>query len=195
MLLYQIASWKTPANWARNLHRLIHTWGLSLMVTPTTVMCPVKFRSAVTTTPWPILHLSTWLRVIFRKTNAKFLCNGIPLHQGWGKELEAFWSLYKCVCPTHAVYDRPERLAATLPFLYHGDEGRGRHNRAVLVTSFQPLLLCKGHSFLSRLLCSVFPGERYATSLDGVESLECLHTEVAKDLHELFENGIEAGYA
>ena len=103
MLLYQIASWKTPANWARNLHRLIHTWGLSLMVTPTTVMCPVKFRSAVTTTPWPILHLSTWLRVIFRKTNAKFLCNGIPLHQGWGKELEAFWSLYKCVCPTHAV--------------------------------------------------------------------------------------------
>ena len=61
MLLYQIASWKTPANWARNLHRLIHTWGLSLMVTPTTVMCPVKFRSAVTTTPWPILHLSTLL--------------------------------------------------------------------------------------------------------------------------------------
>ena len=37
----------------------------------------------------------------------------------------------------------------------------------------------------------MYPAERYATGDDGVETLEALHTEVAKDLNELLEEGFE----
>ena len=188
MLLNKMASWKAPKHWARNLHRLIQSWGLSLMVSPTVVMTPCKFRGSVTKTPWPILLLSSWLKLIFEKTNARMLCNGLPLGPQWNLELKAFWTLYRKVHPMHPIYRTPERLEWTLPFQYHGDEGRGKLHRAVLVCSYQPLLQWKGHTFKSRLLASLFPGERYAC-LDGDESLEALHAAVANDLCGLFENG------
>jgi len=192
-LLYQIASWSNPAHWARNLHRLIQTWGMSLMVIPDSVMCPVKVRNNISTAPWPVLHLSAWLTFIFQKTNASFLCNGLPFGMDWCLELQAFWTLFEHVVPSHAVFQRRERLRWTLPFLLHGDEGRGRNHRAVLVVAFQPLLAVKGHTFKSRLLHSLFPGERYAT-FDGVETLESLNHYMANDLLDLYENGLEVLY-
>ena len=160
------------------------------MVAPTTVMTPCKFRGSILAAPWPVLLLSSWLKLIFQKTNARMLCNGLPVGAQWNYELKAFWSLYQTVDPNHEIYKTPERLAWTLPFMYHGDEGRGRLHRAILVCSYQPLLFSKGHSFKSRLLASVFPGERYAC-LDGDETLEALHNEVANDMRDLFENGVE----
>ena len=162
------------------------------MIQTTTVMTPCKFRGAVVMTPWPVLLLSSWLRFIFVKTNASMLCSGLPLGNQWTYELKAFWQMFKHVNPHHPIYDYPERLQWTVPFLYHGDEGRGKLRRAVLVTSYQPLLASKGHSFKSRLLCSVFPGERYACSNDGEESLESLHAAVGADMRSLFDEGLEA---
>ncbi|CAK9102229.1 unnamed protein product [Durusdinium trenchii] len=118
------------------------------------------------------------------------LCNGLPLGPEWRNELKAFWTMYRLVNPHHEAFASPQRLEWTLPFLYHGDEGRGRLRRAVLVCSYQPLLSSKGHSFKSRLLASVFPGERYAC-LEGEETLETLHTVIADDLRDLFYNGLE----
>ena len=57
------------------------------------------------------------------------------------------------------------------------------------MTSFVAGLPAQGHSFLSRFLAAIFPGERYAAGLDGVESLEALHGEIAADLKSLFETG------
>lgn len=75
--------------------------------------------------------------------------------------------------------------------MYHGDEGRGQLKRAVLVTSFVAVLATSGHPFLSRFLCTVYPGERYGKGDDGVETLEALHAEVARDLNDLLEYGFE----
>ena len=161
------------------------------MVSTTTVMCPVKVNSKVTAVPWPVMHLSSWLTFIFKKTTSSFLCSGLQLGPAWCFELQAFWSMFEYVLPTHPVFQNRSRLKWTLPFALHGDEGRGRNHRAVLVISFQPLLAVKGHSFKSRLLHSLFPGERYAC-LDGVETLECLHEQMANDLLDLFHNGLEA---
>ena len=192
-LFNKIASWTSPHNWARNLHRLIQSWGLTLMVVPTTVMTPCKFRSSVTMTPWPVLMLSSWLRLIFDRTNGEMLCNGLPLGLEWKHELLAFWNLYQTVKPDHEVYKQPQdRLGWTLPFLYHGDEGRGKLRRAVLICSYQPVLQSRGHSFKSRLLTSIFPGERYAC-VDEEETLEALHGAVSEDLKDLFQNGIKVG--
>lgn len=189
MILHKISSWK--GNEARNLQRLITAWGLSLMVQPHMQPCPVKFRGGTTWTLWPWLKLSSWLKLIFERTEACMLCNGLPSGEHWRYELRAFWSMYEKVCPMHPAFSRRDRLEFTLPFLYHGDEGRGRLKRAVLITSYQPVLVASNASFKSRLLCSIFPGERYAC-LDGVETLEALHEAVANDLVELAEDGMEA---
>lgn len=189
MILHKISSWK--GNEARNLQRLITAWGLSLMVQPHMQPCPVKFRGGTTWTLWPWLKLSSWLKLIFERTEACMLCNGLPLGEHWRYELRAFWSMYEKVCPMHPAFRRPDRLEFTLPFAYHGDEGRGRLKRAVLITSYQPILVASNASFKSRLLCSIFPGERYAC-LDGVETLEALHEAVANDLVELAEDGMQA---
>ena len=192
-MLMQIASWKDPANWSRNLHRLIQRFGLSLNVVVNNVLCPCLFRNRITQVPWPVLFLSSWLPMVFAKTGGALLMNGFTVDQDdHEKALASFWQLYRAVDPNHAVYTmHPSRLGSVLPLMYHGDEGRGRLKRAVLVTSFVSALPVSGHPFLSHLLCTVFPGERYATGDDGVETLEALHAAVARDLNELLEHGWE----
>lgn len=108
------------------------------------------------------------------------------------KALLSFWELYKTVDPSHPVYTlHASKLDSVIPLMYHGDEGRGQLKRAVLVTSFVAVLATSGHPFLSRFLCTVYPGERYGTGDDGVETLEALHAEVARDLNDLLEYGFE----
>lgn len=112
--------------------------------------------------------------------------------EGHARELESFWSLYQHVLPTHPVFERHRgRLGQVIPMYYHGDEGRGKLRRPVLITSFVSGLTAEGHSFLSRFLAIVFPGERYAVGTDGSETLESLHQELAKDLNKLFEDGFD----
>ena len=164
------------------------------MVEASYVDCPVKVNDKEVVVPWPLLHLSSWLQFILRKTDARMLCSGISLGDEWAFELKSFWSLYQTVQPDHQVFTWPkERLAWTVPMLYHGDEGRGKNHRQVLVVSYQPLLAMPGHTFKSRLLCSVFPGEKYACK-DGQETLEALHHAMALDLIHLFEDGLQVLY-
>ena len=125
------------------------------------------------------------------------LLNGFRLiadESSWRREMLSFWLLYKTVHPEHDIYSHPPSwLESTVPFAYHGDEGRGKLRRAVMILSCQPLLQTNcGHSFLSRLLLSIIPGERYAATLDGDETIECLHRYIAEDFLNLFEKGVEA---
>ena len=81
MMLMQIASWKDPANWSRNLHRLIQRFGLSLNVVVNNVLCPCLFRNRITQVPWPVLLLSSWLPMVFAKTGGALLMNGFTVDQ------------------------------------------------------------------------------------------------------------------
>lgn len=193
-VLMQIASWKNPAHWSRNLHTLICRWSLSLPVSVSNVQCPCDFQGRISMLPWPVLLLSSWLTLIFRKTGGALIMNGFSVDdEGHELQLKSFWELYKFVAPGHAVYTvHSNRLGNVIPMYYHGDEGRGKLRRAVLITSYVAGLPAAGHSFLSRFLATVFPGERYATSQDGVETLEALHAFLAEDLLDLFLNGFDA---
>lgn len=156
------------------------------------VQCPCLFQNKISVVPWPIILLTSWIQTIFKKTGGALLMNGFTLDDPQHElQLGSFWELYKTVMPNHAVYaTHCGRLHRVIPMYYHGDEGRGKLHRPVLVTSFVAGLPTSGHSFLSRFLASVFPGERYAVGPDGVESLEAIHGELAKDLMDLFTNGI-----
>lgn len=193
-LLASIAEWRCPRHYHRNLHRLIIKFGLSLPVGIDCVTTPVKVRTQVADLPWPVLMLSSWLRLIFERTSGAMVLNGFNLEESdsWERELLSFWALFRKVQPNHPIYQKgPEVWARCIPFQYHGDEGRGKLRRSVLICSYAPALQWKGHSFLSRLLATVMPGERYACTEDGRETLEVLHAAMAADLIELFEDGLK----
>ncbi len=58
--------------------------------------------------------------------------------------LQRFWS-------RHAFVDAslPEFPRQTIPFLIHGDEGRGQCKRPVLVVSFQPIIGWSGEDHVN----------------------------------------------
>lgn len=193
-LLASMAEWRCPRHYLRNLHRFIMKFGLSLPVSISCVPTPVKVRTQVADLPWPVLMLSSWLHVIFGRTTGAMLLNGFNLDQQdqWERELCSFWTMFRMVLPNHAIYQKSSDFwSRCIPFQYHGDEGRGKLRRQVLICSFAPALQSKGHSFLTRLLTTVVPGERYACADDGRESLECLHAAIAADLLRLFNEGFQ----
>lgn len=192
--LAAIADWKAPNHYHRNLHRLIMKFGMSLPVSISCVPTPVKVRTQVADLPWPVLMLSSWLRLVFESTSGAMVLNGCRLAQQdlWQRELWSFWTLFRTVLPSHPIYEQNEEYwSRCIPFQYHGDEGRGKLRRQVLICSYAPALQSKGHSFLSRLLATIVPGERYACTEEGRESLECLHEAIAEDLIALFNEGLE----
>lgn len=159
---------------------------------------PVLFRSVETPLPWPVLKMSSWMKLIFQKTEGQPLLAGFKLGQVkmWEDTLRTFWSRFKASFPQHAVFR--EKDAATLlrsiPIQLHGDEGRGKLRRAVMATSIQPLLKAKstkkGHSFLGRFLYGILPGELYCSGLGG--SFETMQDALVRDLQDLYHNGIQA---
>ena len=168
-VLTQMGSWRNPAHWSRNLHRLIFKFGLTLMVEMTMLQVPVLCHDAEVLLPWPILKFSSWLKLIFKRTDGQPVLAGhkvanIDLWQGMFGE---FWKKYALAFPGHKVFEQKDKstLARCLPVLLHGDEGRGKLKRAVMATSVQPLLKAPkgkthGHSFLSRFLYGILPGDK-----------------------------------
>ena len=194
-----MGSWRNPAHWSRNLHRLIFKFGLTLMVEMTMLQVPVLCHDAEVLLPWPILKFSSWLKLIFKRTDGQPVLAGhkvanIDLWQGMFGE---FWKKYALAFPGHKVFEHKDKstLARCLPVLLHGDEGRGKLKRAVMATSVQPLLKAPkgkthGHSFLSRFLYGILPGDKYCSGLGG--SFETMQDALVEDLKDLYENGIQA---
>ena len=132
---------KNLANASRNLNNLIHRKGKTLPVPITAVQCPIRVsrRRRVMERPWPVLHLSDWLKVGFghRHYGGSYFLGGYNKTQIGEVEtmLAGFWG-------KHASIDceQPPNPRRTIPFFIHGDEGRGQCRRPLLVISFQVVL-------------------------------------------------------
>ena len=198
-VLTQMGSWRDPAHWSRNLHRLIYRFGLTLMVEMTMLEVPVLCNDAEVLLPWPILKFSSWLKLIFKRTEGQPVLAGHKLADidSWHGMFRTFWKKYALAFPGHKVFEQKDTatLAQCVPALLHRDEGRGKLKRAVMATSIQPLLKARrgkthGHSFLSRFLYGILPGEKYCSGLGG--SFETMQDALVEDLKDLYENGIQA---
>lgn len=62
--------------------------------------------------------------------------------------LSRFWSRYAKIDGVHVPY--PSR---TVPWMLHGDEGRGQCKRPLLVVSFQPVIGWSGEEYLNSTKC------------------------------------------
>ncbi len=198
-VLTQMGSWRNPAHWSRNLHRLIYKFGLTLMVEMTMLEVPVLCHNQEVLLPWPILKFSSWLKLIFKRMEGQPVLAGHKLANvdAWQSMFREFWRKYQEAFSGHKVFEQKNKskLARCLPVLLHGDEGRGKLKRAVMATSVQPLLKARrkkthGHSFLSRFLYGILPGEKYCSGLGG--SFETMQDALVEDLKDLYENGIQA---
>ena len=128
---------------SRNLHKYIHKKGKTLEVPITSVIIPVKMKvsrqKAVTNKPWPVLHLSSWMKTCLENEEfgGKFLLGGNNMDNLDKAEamLSRFWAKYEKV-----QGDMPRVPHRTVPYLLHGDEGRGQVKRPLLIISFQGLI-------------------------------------------------------
>ena len=153
---------------------------------------PVKWQNRSVMLPWPSLPFSSWLKCIFAKTNGEAVLGGFHVNStfAWEQMHVQFWSRYKeAFGNSHPVFsDHEHQLRHCLPVMLHGDEGRGKLRRAVMCTSVQPVIrpLDRAHSFCSRYLFALLPGEIYEADL----SLSVLHDALVQDLIGLYQHGI-----
>ena len=137
-------------NHSRNLHRLIHRTGRTLPVTITTVPTPIRIlkgKPKVHTCNYPTMMLSSWAKQLF-STGGQFLLSGYTIddvrYRGVFKD---FWTQYRQVEPELDFYSRDFEWETAIPFSFHGDEGRGKLKRPIMIEAYQPLITHRGPEF------------------------------------------------
>ena len=148
-------------NECRNLHRLIHATGRTFPVEISGVQTPVrvlsgKLRSETVT--YPVLFLSSWCRECF-KDGGNMLLGGYSLSEDehWRPMFREFWQGYRFSRPDLDLYrDRSFNHDFCVPIQVHGDEGRGRAKRPLMVISYQPVIGCKGPLVTNASGCPVY---------------------------------------
>lgn len=113
------------------------------------MVVPVKIASRkVLQKPWPVLQLSDWVKACFEHYGGMFLLGGHTLTNDNLKDihnmLERFWQRYQHVQDVDVA--EPSR---TIPWMLHGDEGRGQCKSPVLICSFQPVIGWMGEEHIN----------------------------------------------
>ena len=134
----------SEANVCRNLHKLIHSAGKTLKVDISTVLTPVQVlcgKPGVREVHYPALHLSSWAKLIMG-SGGELLLGGFSLDQEvqFRSLLSTFWSKFQKVLPGLDVYSKGWDLSTCIPIGLHGDEGRGKLKRPVLIIAHQPII-------------------------------------------------------
>ncbi|CAE6938969.1 unnamed protein product, partial [Symbiodinium sp. CCMP2456] len=143
--LAKCARAKDEANVCRNLHRLLKHKDFTLQVRISYANIDIKHatkRRHLDKVPWPVIRLSEWVRFVMETQGGQLLLAGHTLTQSHLGEpiLEDFWNKYERVDAGHIVFSLGLNRRRTLPFMLHGDEGRGRMKQPLLIVAYQGIL-------------------------------------------------------
>ena len=140
-------------------------FALPIEVSYTTVPIRGLKKRSETRTQWPVLKLSSWAQYELQNGGEMFLAgHNILQEAAWKSEFRNFWDKYEHIDGSHPVFAiEPTARSTTIPFLLHGDEGRGRGKLPILTISCQCLL---SHYGSHRLNMSGSFGCNMAGSLD-----------------------------
>lgn len=143
-------------NSCRNLHRLLRVENQSLPIPihtcPVREVCKKPLRAEQL--DWPIIRLDSWAHYILRY-KPTLLLGGYMLNEvdAWTSMFRNFWDDYKVVNAAHPCFNDCHSweggLSRAVPYMVHGDEGRGLHRRPFLLISMQPVI-----SHLSANVCN-----------------------------------------
>lgn len=100
-------------------------------------------------TTWPIIKLESWLDYMLGHQPELLLGGHCLQDHGWKDMFAKVWHLYRSVDGAHRVYQdfAEAEFATCIPFMIHGDEGRGLVRRPYMVISTQPVVGHKGLHF------------------------------------------------
>ena len=145
---------RSKQNECRALHRLMHRQGRTIPVRVSTVSTPVRIpgQRAKSTVNFPVLFLSSWCQQVFsddRAARGKMLLGGFSLDEEdkYRPMFSEFWSRFWFFRPDLDVYKQSFDRSLCIPIALHGDEGRGKLRRPVMIISYQPLISYKGPDY------------------------------------------------
>ena len=139
-------------NACRNLHNLIHKQGRTLPVEISVILTPVRVlcgKPKVTKANFPVLYLSSWAAQLFR-LGGKLLLGGFSLDDeaGYRSMFSEFWQRFRYVRPDLDIYSESNvDFSMCIPIGMHGDEGRGKLKRPVLILAYQPIISHRGPGY------------------------------------------------
>lgn len=145
MLLCKIASTSNDKrNVDRNLRRCIRKMGISVPVDLELVETTIQLRKpkvCVKSIYWPCLSMHSWIKNL-AESYPRLLFGGHRLEQEteWRRLFSWFWENFQHCDAEHPIFDLQRDgadLSLALPFMTHGDEGRGLRSQAFMVESFQ----------------------------------------------------------
>ena len=137
----------TPTNSCRQLHRFVARTGKRLPVkisyVKTFIKKITKSRVHEVEVDFPTLPLSAWMEASFGLGGHFFLGGtGIDHFQSFSKILHDWWVSYRKIDPTLPFFQDfdESHYGCSFPIAIHGDEGRGRYKRPIMIFSYQPLI-------------------------------------------------------
>lgn len=166
---------KSVAGWNDLLHKLSMVYksqkhacnALHSLVERTGMLLPLRLHAAHITvrrfmplgkykTWWPVLTMQAWAQYLLQRY-PKVLLGGYDIENvlGWKSLFYQFWMAYRSVDSSHPIYTSDFSWETTIPYCFHGDEGRGRGRVPFLVASWQPLVSHKGIEYCNDSSCLV----------------------------------------
>ena len=134
---------------------------------------------------YPVLLFSDWAEIIMDNGGHYFLGGrSFDEMDTFGDELQTFWTRFQAVDPSFGFFrdSSPSDWRWTVPLALHGDEGRGKAKKPVMIVGFQTILplqsgkglsnmsgshghFCASHCFFEAHLLHSFAVHRVASSL------------------------------
>ena len=142
-------------NESRNLHNLIHrqgrTYPVNVTVAPTRVRI-LRGKPRTCSVNCPVLLPSSWLHQLLLD-GGQFVLGGHSLLQedSFRPMFKEFWRRFKDCRPDLDLYKRVDEdgwdESLCIPISLHGDEGRGKARRPIMVISIQPVISHRGPEY------------------------------------------------
>lgn len=141
---------KSYRNISRNFHRRLSKSGKVLPVKVSMERVWVRQqrpRVRQIQLAYPMIALRDWGELLLN-SHPNLMLGGFSLKQvsEYTEMFTRFWTRYQHLDPSHPIYaTHPESVRGRcIPFLVHGDEGRGKGKVPILIQSFQMLIVPKG---------------------------------------------------
>ncbi len=163
-LLCKIASTKnSKTNVTRNLRRVIKDADALVPIEVELVSTTIRLRkprSRIVPIYWPVFSMRSWCEILMTKY-PKVMLGGIEweLESEWRNLLTWFWQAFYHDDPLHPIFQSGDwDPSCTIPYMTHGDEGRGQRSQPFMVQSWQTVLSVfgPGESNMSGNLIYIF---------------------------------------
>ena len=138
----------SKSNATRNLTILMQGSGVMLPVKSDCIQITIKRKrrqNRLEKIWFPILRMSAWIECLLRECPPLLLAgHNLEDRTGWENTFYSFWENYQLIDPSHPIYSSTIPWGRAIPWLLHGDEGRGLRRVPYMVEAWLLLVSHRG---------------------------------------------------